>query len=121
MALHGGWLVALALTVLADAPAAWPILALYLALLATKAWIIVSLGAYWTTRVITVPGEPLVRRGPYRWLRHPNYLVVCAEIVVLPLAFGAWAVALVFGLANLILVRHRIRVEEAALAGRPCA
>src|SRR3546814_9246619 len=56
-------------------------------------WVLASLGRFWTTRVITLPGAPLVRRGPYRWFRHPNYLVVTGEILVLPLAFGAWPIA----------------------------
>ena len=59
-----------------------------------RVWVITSLGRYWTTRVITVPGAPLVKRGPYRWLRHPNYVVVVAEIAVVPLIAGAWEIAL---------------------------
>src|SRR3546814_4790433 len=77
-----------------------------------------SLGRFWTTRVITLPGAPLVRRGPYRWFRHPNYLVVTGEILVLPLAFGAWPIAVVFSLANAAILALRVRVEERALAPR---
>jgi len=65
-----------------------------------------------------LPGAPLVRRGPYRFMRHPNYAIVVAEIAVLPLAFGAWQIALVFSLLNLLVVAYRIRVEERALAPR---
>ena len=83
-----------------------------------RIWIIASLGPYWTTRIITVPGEPLVRRGPYRFFRHPNYIVVCAEIGVLPLAFGAVEIAIVFSILNAALLSWRIRVEERALQGR---
>ncbi len=79
---------------------------------------VATLGPYWTTRVLSLPGAPLVRRGPYRWVRHPNYLIVTAEIAVLPLAFDAWAIAIVFSLANALLLYHRIGVEERALAGR---
>lgn len=81
-------------------------------------WVISSLGPYWTTRIITLDEAPLIRRGPDRFLRHPNYLVAAAEIAVLPLAFGAWRIALVFSVLNGLLLAHRIRVEQAALAGR---
>ncbi len=117
VALHGAWLVALFVLVPADAPANWGLLGLYGLLQLGRLWVIASLGGRWTTRVIVVPGAPLVTRGPYRFLRHPNYLVVALEIPVLPLAFGAWQIALAFGLTNLALLAHRIRVETRALAG----
>ncbi len=117
VALHGGWLAALFALVPADAPPSWGLLAGYGLLQLGRFWVIVSLGGRWTTRVIALPGAPRVRRGPYRFLRHPNYLVVALEIPLLPLAFGAWQMALGFGLANLALLAHRIRVENRALAG----
>ncbi len=117
VALHGAWLAALFVMVPAEAPADWGLLGLYGLLQLGRLWVIASLGRRWTTRVIVVPGAPLVTRGPYRFLRHPNYLIVALEIPVLPLAFGAWQIALGFGLANLALLAHRIRVEERALAG----
>ena len=116
--LHGSWLAALWLLVAADAPVIWPLLVLFGLLQAAGVWVIACLGRYWTTRIISVPGTPLVLRGPYRWLKHPNYLVVAGEIAILPLAFGAWPVALVFSAFNGLLLRHRIRVEDAALAPR---
>jgi methyltransferase len=116
--LHGAWLAALFFLVPADAPVFWPLLGLYLLLQVGRYWVIASLGRFWTTRVITLPGSPLVRRGPYRWLRHPNYVVLAAEVAVLPLAFGAWEIALAFSVANAALLAQRIRVEEAALAER---
>ena len=119
--LHGAWLLALLLAVPEDAPLHWPLIGLFAVLLAARVWTIASLGKYWTTRIITLPGAPLIKRGPYRFLHHPNYLVVIAEIAVLPLAFGAWEIALVFSLMNLLLLRHRVRVEEAALSGRRAA
>ncbi|MGE0658964.1 MAG: isoprenylcysteine carboxylmethyltransferase family protein, partial [Reyranellaceae bacterium] len=88
------------------------------ALQALRVWIVLSLGPYWTTRIVTVPGAPLVRRGPYRYLRHPNYVVVTGEIAVLPLIFGAWEIALVFSILNAALLWHRIRIENAALSTR---
>lgn len=117
VALHAGWLMALVLLVPHDAEPIWPFLILFLALQPVRAWIISSLGECWTTRVIVVPGRPLVRSGPYRFLRHPNYVLVSLEIALLPLAFGAWAIALVASVANALLLRVRIRVENAALAG----
>ena len=120
-ALHGSWLAALWLLVPADAPVVGPLLVLFALLQAARLWVIASLGRYWTTRVISIPNAPLVRQGPYRWLRHPNYLVVAGEIAVLPLAFGAWQIALVFSTLNGLLLWHRIRVEAAALAPRRAA
>ena len=117
VALHGAWLAALFVLVPAEAPTDWGLLGLYGLLKLGRLWVIASLGGRWTTRVIVVPGAPLVTRGPYRFLRHPNYLVVALEIPVLPLAFGARQIALGFGLANLALLAHRIRVEARALAG----
>jgi methyltransferase len=116
--LHGSWLAALWLLVPDDPPVIWPLLVFFALLQAARLWVIASLGRYWTTRIITVPGAPLVRRGPYRWIKHPNYLVVAAEIAVLPLALGAWPIALVFSALNAVLLWRRIRVEEAALAPR---
>jgi methyltransferase len=114
--LHGGWLLALLLLVPWDRPPSWPLLALFLLLQPLRLWIVASLGRHWTTRVIVVPGQALVRRGPYRFLRHPNYLLVTMEIALLPLAFDAFAIALVASLLNLVLLRRRIRVENTALA-----
>lgn len=116
--LHGGWLAAIAFLGDPAAPPRWGWLAVFAALQGARAWILLSLGPYWTTRVLTLPGAPLVRSGPYRWLRHPNYVVVVGEIAVLPLAFGLWRTALAFSLLNLALLAHRIRVEERALAPR---
>ncbi len=115
VALHAAWLVALVLTVPPATPANLPLLGVFVALQAVRVWVIASLGERWTTRVIVLPGAPLVAKGPYRYLRHPNYAVVCAEIAVAPLMFGAWQVAAVFSVLNLALLRHRVRVEEAAL------
>ena len=79
---------------------------------------LVSLGRYWTTRIISHSEDPIVRRGPFRWVSHPNYMIVEAEIIVVPLIAGAWELALAFGAANAIVLAWRIRVEERALAPR---
>ena len=115
--LHTAWLAALFLSVSAETPILWGPLAGYLLLQGLRVWTLVSLGGFWTTRVIVVPGAELVRRGPYRVVRHPNYLIVALEIPVLPLVFGAWPLAVGFGLANLAVLAWRLRVEERALAG----
>jgi methyltransferase len=117
--LHGGWLLALLILVPPDSPANPALVSLFIVLQGLRVWIIASLGAHWTTRVIVIPGKPLVRRGPYRWIRHPNYLVAAAEIAVLPLVFAAWTIALVFSFLNTALLTWRIRVENEALRRQP--
>jgi len=82
---------------------------------ALRWWAVASLGDRWNVRVIVVPGEPPVRRGPYRFVRHPNYIAVVAEMVLIPLAGGAFFTAIVFSALNAILLRVRIRDEERAL------
>jgi methyltransferase len=78
-------------------------------------WAVSSLGDRWNARVIVVPGEPPVERGPYRFVRHPNYLAVVLEMAAVPLVHGCWVTALVFSLANAAVLRVRIRSEEEAL------
>jgi methyltransferase len=112
--LHAAWLGGL--WILAwDRPASLAWLAVYLVLQGLRAWVLVSLGSRWTTRIIVVPGETLVRRGPYRFIPHPNYVVVAAEIAVLPLVFGLAGYAIVFSLLNASVLWLRIRTENAAL------
>jgi methyltransferase len=116
VALHAAWLTSLPIAVPAER---WPdpvLLGLYLLLQPFRLWTMLSLGERWTTRIIVLPGAPEIRRGPYRWLRHPNYLIVAAEILLLPLAFGAWRLALLFTALNTIALHIRIRAEDKALA-----
>lgn len=116
--LHASWLAAIAIvTPWTVVPNLWW-LALYVGLQFGRLWVIASLGRFWTTRIITLPSAPLIRRGPYRFLRHPNYVVASLEIAVLPLAFGQVWIALVWSVANALLVGWRIRVEDRALNGR---
>jgi methyltransferase len=118
--LHGGWLAALWLWALMGEVALqlWAVCA-YLVLQGFRVWILASLGRFWTTRVI-IPAEApaLVRHGPYRFCRHPNYLLVVLEIALLPLALGAWPMAMIFSVANGLLLAWRIHVEETALMPR---
>jgi len=118
VALHAAWLLSLALLVPASTPHSWPLLAVFAALQFGRLWVIASLGRYWTTRLIVPPDRPLVNRGPYWFLNHPNYLIVIAEIAILPLAFGAVLIAAVFSAANLALLARRIVIEERALMPR---
>lgn len=117
--LHATWLLALFFSVPADATVNWWLIGLYGMLQLARLWVIVSLAGRWTTRIIVLPGAPLVARGPYRFMRHPNYALVALEIPLLPVAFGAWQLALTFGVANLFLLLYRIRVEEQAIGLRP--
>ncbi len=116
--LHGSWWVSLLLVVPAEAKGSIALLALFVLLQFCRLWVIVSLGFCWTTRVISRPDFPVVRRGPYRIMKHPNYAVVCAEIAVLPLAFGAWELALLFSALNAVLLYCRIKIETAAIDAR---
>ncbi|MER6977293.1 isoprenylcysteine carboxyl methyltransferase family protein [Streptomyces carpinensis] len=93
----------------------WPMLALVVLAQALRWWCITTLGPYWNTRVIVVPGARLVRSGPYRWLRHPNYVAVVVEITALPLVHSAWLSAGAFTMANAVLLAIRIRCENTAL------
>jgi methyltransferase len=114
VALHAAWLAGL-WWLAWDRPVHLGWLSAYLFLQALRAWTLCSLGSRWTTRIITVPGETLVRRGPYRFLPHPNYAVVVGEIVVLPLVFGLPLYAAVFSGLNAAVLSVRIRAETAAL------
>lgn len=117
IAVHAAWLAALWLLAYERQPDLfW--LALYVLLQAARFWVLATLGPRWTTRIIIVPGETLVREGPYRYLDHPNYWVVIGEIVVLPLVFGFWDLALVFSLFNAAVLAWRIAAENRALANR---
>ncbi len=117
VALHAAWLIGLWLLAW-DRPIQWVWLVLFIVLQGLRVWVIATLGDRWTTRIISLPGAPLVRRGPYRFVSHPNYLVVCAEIAVLPLAFGLTLFAVVFFILNCLVLTVRLRAENASLASR---
>jgi methyltransferase len=130
---HYAAMVALHTALLAAAPAevllldrpflpwlGWPALAVVAATMTLRWWVVATLGERWTTRVMVLPEAPLVTGGPFRWLRHPNYLAVAAEVVALPLVHTAWATAAVFGALDLLVLAVRIRVEDRAL-GRGAA
>lgn len=99
-----------------DRPVSPAWLAAYLGLQGLRAWVLLTLGSRWTTRIISIPGEALVRKGPYRFISHPNYAVVVGEIAVLPMMFGLPVFALAFSALNAVILTIRIRAETAALA-----
>ena len=114
VALHAAWLGGL--WVLGwNRPLQLGWLAVFAVLQAGRLWVLASLGERWTTRIIVLPGAPLVRRGPYRLFSHPNYMVVAGEMLVLPLAFGLVLYGVVFSLLNAAVLFVRIRAEQAAL------
>ena len=116
--LHGGWLLALFFGVPRSAEVEPILLVFFGLLICGRVWVIATLGPYWTTRVISSPKFPLIRNGPYRFVRHPNYWVVTAEIGVLPLCFGVWQWAAVFSVLNAALLWWRIRIENEVLGQR---
>ncbi len=118
VALHACWLAVLILALPTELPIHFIPLILFLGLQGLRIWVIATLGPYWTTRIITIPGAPLIRHGPYRFFRHPNYLIVTGEIAALPLVFGEVWVAMIFSVLNAGVLSWRIRVENQALEAR---
>lgn len=112
--MHTAWLLALWFSV-GGRPVSWPLLLVFVFLQAMRIWVLATLGPRWTTRVIVLPGAPLVARGPFRFLRHPNYVVVTAELAVLPLTFGLVWIAALFTVLNAAMLYVRIGVENRAL------
>jgi methyltransferase len=115
VAVHGAWLAAL-WAFGRDQPVNLALLCGFLLLEAARVWVMRTLGPRWTTRIIVLPGAPLVARGPYRYLSHPNYVVVAGEIALLPLVLGLPWIAAAFTLLNAAVLAVRIRAEHGALA-----
>ena len=113
--LHGAWLIALWISGW-DQEVNWPALAAFAVLQSLRLWVLLSLGSRWTTRIIVLPGAPLITKGPYRYLSHPNYAIVAGEIALLPLALNLPWLALLFAVLNGIALLVRIRTEARALA-----
>ena len=114
VALHASWLATL-WWLAPPQPIHQVYLALFFAIQLARIWTLRTLGSRWTTRIIVVPHEKLVARGPYKYVDHPNYIVVIAEIALLPMVFGLWQVALLFSILNAIVLTIRIRAENRAL------
>jgi methyltransferase len=115
---HLAWIAAIFLLISPSAPILWALLVLYLLLQVARYWIIFTLGRYWTHRIITLPKAPIVRSGPYRWTRHPNYAVTIAETFLLPLVFADAAVAVIFGCVWSAVIYYKVLLEDAALSER---
>ncbi len=115
---HLAWIAAIFLLIPPTAPILWSLLALYLLLQVARYWIIATLGRYWTHRIITLDKGPIVRSGPYRFVRHPNYTVTIAETFLLPLVFADAAVAAIFGCVWSAVLYYKILLEDAALKKR---
>jgi methyltransferase len=115
VAMHAAWLISLWVWG-RDQPVSAVVLAIFIVLQGLRIWVMATLGPRWTTRIIVVPGQPLISSGPYRILSHPNYAVVAAEIAVLPLALHLPLLALIFTLLNVGVLGIRIRAEARALA-----
>jgi methyltransferase len=120
VSVHAAWLIALWIWGRGES-VNLVALALFIALQGLRVWIIATLGARWTTRIIVLPGEPLVASGPYRYLSHPNYAVVAAEIATLPLALHLPMLALIFTGLNAAVLAIRLRAETRALSGSASA
>ena len=116
--LHGAWLIGLWYLVVWRAPdtdVSWSWFTVFVVLQALRVWVIATLGWRWTTRIIVLPEAPLISNGPFRFMRHPNYAIVAAEIFVLPMVFGLYTYAIAFTLINGVLLGVRIRAENQAL------
>ena len=116
--LHSGWLAAIALFAAPTSAPDMLLLGIFIASQAFRFWTLASIGRWWTTRIISAPHFPRVRRGPYRFIKHPNYALVVLEIAVLPLLLGATAMAIIFSILNAVLLWWRIRIENDVLAER---
>jgi len=118
IAVHVAWFIAIVVFLSHPPVINWYLIALMLLLQLGRLWVMISLGEYWTTRIISLPTVPLVKRGPYRFISHPNYAVVVAEIACLPAAFGEWKTMIVFSIINAAVLAFRIQQEELALNPR---
>ena len=115
---HLSWIASLFFLIPPDAPMSLPLIGLYLLLQVARYWVIATLGPYWTHRIITLDAAPVVSSGAYRLIKHPNYAITVTETLLLPLAFSAFAVALIMTAIWVAVLSYKIRLENAALAHR---
>ncbi len=118
VAIHLAWIASIFFLIPRNAGIIWPLLALYLLLQVARYWVIATLGRYWTHRILTLENAPMVKTGPYRWIKHPNYAVALLESLLLPWVFGAFALGAIMAAANGAMLYYKIVLEDAALAAR---
>jgi methyltransferase len=122
--MHGGFLIAFILEVTIfnrQLSPFWQIfLFIFIIAQAVRIWVLASLGRFWNTKIIVLPEAGPVKKGPYRFLKHPNYIVVSIEILIIPLLFNAYSTAILFTLLNIAILAIRIPAEERALAQFTC-
>jgi methyltransferase len=115
---HLAWIASIYLLVPSTSAVSIPLLVAYLAVQVVRYWVIGTLGRYWTHRIITMPQAPVVRAGPYRFVRHPNYWVTIVETFLLPGVFGAYGLGAIMGAVWAAVIAYKIRLEDKALAAR---
>ena len=115
---HLAWIASLFFLIPATATASYLLAAIYIALQVVRYWVIATLGRFWTHRIFTLDDAPIVRRGPYQYLRHPNYAVTIAETFLLPAVFGAVALGIIMGAVWSAVLAYKIRLEDEALSTR---
>ena len=115
---HLAWIASVFFLIPPDAPIVWPLLVVYLLLQVARYWIIGTLGPYWTHRIITLEAAPIIKDGPYKWVRHPNYLVTVLETLLLPAVFGAPALGAIMAAIWSAVLYYKILIEDGALARR---
>ncbi|HVT28638.1 MAG TPA: isoprenylcysteine carboxylmethyltransferase family protein [Lacipirellulaceae bacterium] len=115
---HLAWIASLFFLIPATATPSYLLAAIYIGLQAVRYWVIATLGRFWTHRIFTLDDAPIVRRGPYQWVRHPNYAVTIAETFLLPVVFGALALGVIMGAVWTAVLAYKIRLEDEALARR---
>lgn len=118
VAIHAAFLAALWLTTPANQPLIWPLAVLFILLQAARLWVLATLGPYWTTRIISAPDLPRITGGPFRFVSHPNYCVVTAEIATIPLIFGHFWIAMIFTVLNAGILTIRLHAENRVLTER---
>ena len=116
--LHSSWLIACLYYAILNPMINWVYMILFIIMQLGRLWVLLTLGKYWTTRIISLNDVPLVKKGPYRFVSHPNYIVVACELFLLPMALGQWWLSILFTILNIPLTYHRIRVEESVISHR---
>ena len=115
---HLCWIASLFFIIPSNAEVIWPLVGIYLALQILRYWVILTLGRFWTHRIINLEGAQMVEKGPYRVFRHPNYIITILETLILPLCFGAWSLAIIMSVLWITVIRYKIVLEDEALRAR---